>query len=111
MSNKTAQYAIALAATFVAVVATGCSDNVVSAPNANAPVGSVAVTDPRAQVLDMPAAGPAQETPGTTSAVKSDVSKAQQANAMPLPGQANDHSTLSPKASQKPAQKTSPPQK
>ena len=111
MSNKTAQYAIALAATLVTLVAAGCSDNVVSAPNANAPVGSVAVTDPRAQVLAVPAGGPAQETPGTTSVVKSDISKAQQANAMPMPGQANDHSTLLPKTSPKPAQKESPQQK
>lgn len=111
MTNKKTQYAVALAATFAVLVVAGCSDNVVSVPNANAPVGSTVVTDPRAQVLDVPAGGPARETPGTTSVVKSDVSKAQQANAMPLPGQANDHSTLSPKASQKPAQSAPPPKK
>jgi len=103
MTNKKAQYAIALAATFAVLVSAGCSDGVVSAPNANAPVGAAAVNDPRAKVLDVPAGGPAKETPSTASVVKSDVSKSQQANAMPLPGQANDHSTLSPKASQKPS--------
>jgi hypothetical protein len=36
-----------------------------------------------------------------SSGAKSDVSKSQQSNDMPMPGQANDHSTLSPNASQK----------
>ena len=109
--NKQAPFAIALAGIFAVLVAAGCSDKVGSAPNANAPVGSAGVSDPRAQVLDVPAGGPAKETPGTTSAAKSDVSKAEQSTAMPLPGQANDDSTLSPKASQNAAKKTSPPQK
>ena len=107
MTNKKTQHAIVLAATFTALMAVGCSDRVVSAPNANAPIGAAVVPDPRAQVLEVPAGGPAKETPGTTSVVKSDVSKSQQSNAMPLPGQANDHSTLSPK----PSQKALPPQK
>ncbi|MBU3628592.1 hypothetical protein [Polynucleobacter sp. AP-Reno-20A-A9] len=35
------------------------------------------------------------------SAVKSDITKEQQSKEMPLPGQANDHSTLDPVATQK----------
>lgn len=35
------------------------------------------------------------------SAVKSDITKQQQSREMPMPGQANDHSTLDPNATQK----------
>ncbi len=35
------------------------------------------------------------------SAVKSDITKEQQSREMPMPGQANDHSTLDPDATQK----------
>jgi hypothetical protein len=45
--------------------------------------------------------GSSKDPPATTSASKSDVSKVQQSNDMPLPGQANDHSTLKPKPTQK----------
>jgi PBP1b-binding outer membrane lipoprotein LpoB len=37
----------------------------------------------------------------SSTGAKSDVSKSQQSNDMPMPGQANDHSTLAPNASQK----------
>ena len=60
-----------------------------------------AAPDPRAKVLGVEQHVPAKETPQTTSAAKSDLTKEQQQTAMPLPGQANDHSTLSSKASQK----------
>ena len=87
----------AAAAILVALLAVGCTDKSVS------PTGTAAENDPRAKVIGVTASTPAIETPGTTSTAKSDLSKAQQANAMPLPGQANDHSTLSPKATQKAA--------
>lgn len=52
-----------------------------------------------------PAAIPpnAAAEPATTNAspVKSDITKQQQSNQMPMPGQANDHSTLDPSATQK----------
>jgi hypothetical protein len=35
------------------------------------------------------------------SPVKSDITQQQQSNQMPMPGQANDHSTLDPRATQK----------
>ena len=100
---KGASLAFAIAA---AIIVTSCSEKTTALPNAGAALGSAATTDPRAQVLGVSPGGLAQETPETTSIAKSDVSKSQQATAMPLPGQANDHSTLSSTASQKPAPAT-----
>ena len=87
---------------FGALMSAGCSDN--SNPvkvKANAPPATSADIDPRSKVVGVVPVAPTLEDAATTSAAKSDISKTQQANAMPLPGQANDHSTLSPKASQK----------
>ena len=78
----------------------GCTDK--PASPAKAKTSTAAENDPRAKVIGVVGNAEAvKETPGTTSTAKSDVSNTQAANAMPLPGQANDHSTLSPKASQK----------
>ena len=93
----------AVTVAFLAVLpATGCTDKG-TAPStpAKSPPATSADVDPRSKVIDVESAGPTQEAPATTSPVKSSISKAQQSSAMPLPGQANDHSTLSPKASQK----------
>jgi hypothetical protein len=95
MSNVNIQRVTATLAIIAAIAMAGCTDK--AAP----PTGTAAENDPRAKVLGVESVGTAQETPGTTSTAKSDISKAQQGNAMPLPGQANDHSTLSPKATQK----------
>ncbi len=94
---------VATAATFtiLAMVSAACTDKPAAPPNASAPIGTAAENDPRAKVLGVEHVGTAKETVGTTSSAKSDVSKAQQDSAMPLPGQVNDHSTLSPKATQK----------
>ncbi|CAM3728950.1 hypothetical protein [Polynucleobacter arcticus] len=43
----------------------------------------------------------AQPAAPNNSAVKSDITKEQQSKDMPMPGQANDHSTLDPAATQK----------
>lgn len=45
----------------------------------------------------------ASAEPAATNAspVKSEITKQQQSNQMPMPGQANDHSTLDPAATQK----------
>jgi hypothetical protein len=44
--------------------------------------------------------GPATREPtATTSAVKTEMSRAEQSSAMPMPGQANDHSIPTPAAS------------
>lgn len=80
----------------------GCTEK--SAPSFKATIPATSADiDPRSQVIGVEASGRARDTPQTTSAAKSDISKTQEASAMPLAGQANDHSTLSPKASQKPA--------
>jgi hypothetical protein len=50
-------------------------------------------------------APPSKEGPGTTSSEKSDMTKQQESTAMPMPGQANDHSTLDPKATNKSSNK------
>ena len=90
------RFAIVAVVTTLAAFSFGCKDKAASPT-------PVTENDPRAKVLGVGPGEPVKETPGTTSPVKSDVSKAQEANAMPLPGQANDHSTLSPKATQKSA--------
>ena len=101
MNDKKFQRVTALAAIVVALSAVGCSEKTAAPSKANAPVAAAAENDPRAKVLGVEHVGTAAETPGTTSTAKSDITKAQQERAMPLPGQANDHSTLSPKATQK----------
>ena len=80
-----------------------CNEKTVPPVKPKATSATAAENDPRAKVLGVEASKAANETPSTTSSAKSDISKTEQANAMPLPGQANDHSTLSPKATQKPA--------
>ncbi|MCY7389857.1 MAG: hypothetical protein LH481_17680 [Burkholderiales bacterium] len=100
MNAMNIQRAAAVITLLAALTAAGCTDKPAVSPKTETP--TAAQNDPRAKVVGVAATGePAKETPGTTSAAKSDVSKAQAATAMPLPGQANDHSTLSPKPSQK----------
>ena len=95
---------VVLATTVIAALALqGCTEKVSAPAKASAPASSAALNDPRAKVIGVESAGLANDTVGTTSAAKSAISKVQQDAAMPLPGQANDHSTLSPKATQKAA--------
>jgi hypothetical protein len=76
-----------------------CTDKLVPQPKLNeSPASAVTGVNVQTQVGVVPA-GPSKESPATTSAVKSDVSKTDQSSAMPLPGQANDHSALVPPAS------------
>ena len=100
MYSPIIQRACAPLALLLIVTLFGCSDK--PAQPAKAKTSTAAENDPRAKVIGVVGNAEAvKETPGTTSTAKSDVSNTQAANAMPLPGQANDHSTLSPKASQK----------
>lgn len=80
-----------------------CSDKVDPPPPANVPLSSGPVLEPTTKVLGVEAAGPTRDPATTTSPSKSDVSKDQQSTAMPMPGQANDHSVLLPKPVQAPA--------
>ena len=86
---------------FSAVLATGCTDKNAPLPKVKAPPATAADVDPRSKVIGVEPAGPTREAPATASPAKSDINKTQQSTAMPMPGQANDHSTLSPKATQK----------
>ncbi len=57
--------------------------------------------EPRSQVIGVkPADTSTGQTVGTTpvdASAKTDMTKSQASSAMPMPGQANDHSTLAPK--------------
>ena len=78
-----------------------CSDAVSPVPAVQAPAATASDTASQSTVVGTVPAGPTKEAPATTSAAKSDISKAQQSNSMPMPGQVNDDSTLAPNATQK----------
>ena len=99
MSVSNIQRVVLATSVAAALTLLGCSEKAAPA-KANAPASSAALNDPRAKVLGVEHVGTAKETVGTSSPAKSDITKAQQDAAMPLPGQTNDHSTLSPKATQ-----------
>jgi PBP1b-binding outer membrane lipoprotein LpoB len=87
---------------FAAYLATGCSERT-EEPIPVVPQAAATASDVSSQpslVGTLPV-DTNRDTPATTSAEKSNVSKVQQSNDMPMPGQANDHSTLAPNASQK----------
>lgn len=89
--------AILLAATLLG----GCSDKAVPTPAVQLPAASASDTSAQTTLVGTVPAGPTKEDPARASASPTDLTKAQQSSAMPMPGQANDHSTLAPNASQK----------
>lgn len=92
----------AAAAVFLALgLVVACTGETAPQPKLNAQPASAASGVPGDTQVGVVPAEPGKEAPATTSTVKSDVSKAEQSSAMPLPGQANDHSTLAPPASKK----------
>ena len=90
---ETYQRCGAVVATLALVLAVGCSDQRVPEPRLLAPPASAANSIQVDTQVGVTPAGPSKEAPATTSPAKSDLSKADQSNAMPMPGQANDHST------------------
>ena len=86
---------------FAAGLATACTDTVSPTPYVPPPAATASDTSAQSSLVGTVPAEPTKDTHSTTSAAKSDISKMQQSDSMPMPGQANDHSTLSPKASQK----------
>jgi hypothetical protein len=91
-------------AVVVAFGSLGCSDKTPPPIKADIPLNSSPAATPSTTVLGVEPAGPTREAAATTSKAKTDVSKEQQSTAMPLPGQANDHSVLLPASSpQRPA--------
>ena len=101
MTSKMLHRFVSVASVLLLFSVSGCKDKSVAADK-NAPMSSATI-DPRAKVIGVAPGGAAVETAATTSSAKSDISKSQEASAMPLPGQANDHSTLSRQPSQNPA--------
>lgn len=77
------------------------SDAISPTPAAQAPAGTASDTISQSTMVCTVPAGPTQEALATTSASTSDISKTQQSDSMPMPGQANDHSTSAPNATQK----------
>lgn len=88
---------------FIALAVGGCTEKMIppikaTAPT-NVPLSSEPAITPSTSVLGVEPAGATREAATTTSKAKTDVSKEQQSTAMPLPGQANDHSVLLPPGS------------
>ena len=86
---------------FTAWLVSGCSDPGVPKSAIAPPAATASDATLQPSVVGTLPAGPTQEPAATTSPAKSDISKTQQSKDMPLPGQANDHSTLAPNATQK----------
>lgn len=94
----------AAAVLFLALgLSVACTEQPAPQPKLNAQPASAASGVPAETQVGVVPAGPGKETPATTSAAKSDMSKTEQSSAMPMPGQANDHSTLAPTPSKKTA--------
>jgi hypothetical protein len=82
-----------LALTFVIAGVSACDRHDVTS--------RAAAASPSAQVIGTPPAPPSGDPPGTTPVSgPSEVSKAVESTAMPLPGQPNDHSNLASKPSE-----------
>jgi hypothetical protein len=93
-------YALAVVV-FALGLAVACTGQPTPQPKLNAQPASAAAGVPADTLVGVVPAGPGREPPSTTSAVKSDMSKAEQSSAMPMPRQANDDSTPVPPASKK----------
>ena len=91
-----------LAMSFLIAGAAACGDRVSTSKNTTAPSNAAS---PSAVVIGTAPAQPTGDPPGTTpvagSATTTEVTKSVESNAMPQPGQPNDHSNLAPKPSQK----------
>lgn len=85
------------------VTLASCSEKSAPPTSRNVPPISGPVGVPATNVLGVTPAAPTNDSSASTSPAKTDMSAAQQSSAMPMPGQANDHSVLEPKPSQKPA--------
>ena len=90
-----------MSVTFGAFSMSGCTEQLKPTTIAKQPPGTADTIDARSKVIGVEPAGSTKETLGTTPIVKSDMTKAEAANAMPMPKQANDHSALVPPTPQK----------
>ena len=94
---------VGLTALLLALSSVGCTEKMTppikaTAPT-NVPLTSEPAITPSTTVVGVEPAGATRDAAATTSKAKTDVSKEQQSTAMPLPGQANDHSVLLPAGS------------
>lgn len=101
MKDSIPPFGLTTALIVAACFAAGCSDTVAPTSVLPQPAAPASDTSSPSSVIGIAPAEPAKDPQSTPSAEKSDISKAQQSNDMPMPGQANDHSTLAPNASQK----------
>lgn len=101
MNISNSQHGPMAAIVLAAALLVSCSDAVSPTPAAQAPAATASDTTSQSTMVGTVPAGATKEAPATTSAATSDISKTQQSNSMPMPGQANDHSTLAPNATQK----------
>jgi hypothetical protein len=85
------------------VLLTSCSEKKSVPIVGNVPLTPGPAAEPATNVLGVRPAAPTNDTSSSTAPAKSDMNPEQQSTAMPMPGQANDHSVLEPKPSQKPA--------
>lgn len=84
----------------MALLIPGCQDPAMPSSNVLAsPAATASQALPPSFVGTLPK-GPRKDIAANSSGIPSDISKSQQPNDMPMPGQANDHSTLAPNASQ-----------
>ena len=93
-STRAAFLLILLGATLGMVA---CSERDKPASTSTANPETAAISPPSQPTIGVEPAGPTREAAATTSGARSDVTKAQESNAMPMPGQVNDHSTPVPK--------------
>lgn len=106
-ANIPAQFGVStvtvLVTNFVILLAalsmSACTEKLTPPIKANAPLVTGPATAPSTTVLGVEPAGATREAAATTSKAKTEISKEQQSTAMPLPGQANDHSVLLPTGS------------
>jgi hypothetical protein len=99
--RKTVVVIATMCVTSSAFLITGCTEKSKAASIAKQPPGTAETIDSRSKVIGVEPAAPTKETSGTTPIVKSDMTKAEAATAMPMTGQANDHSALVPPTPQK----------
>ena len=85
----------------MALLTTGCQDPATPSSNVLASPAATASQAPPPSFVGTLPEGPTKDIATNSSGTPSDISKSQQSNDMPMPGQANDHSTLAPNASQK----------
>ena len=101
MNISNSQHGPMAAVVLAATLLVSCSDAVSPKPAAQAPAATASDITSQSTMVGTVPAGATKEAPATTSAATSDISKTQQSNSMPMPGQANDHSTPAPNATQK----------